>query len=174
MAPPVSATPMSGAPVTAVPYPGAPMPAAAPAAWYPQAVPAAPQPEPKRRGRAGVILLSISTVLLLITTLAATGLLLWKFDEADKLTKQTHQQTAAIDAKSKELDTLRKDADDALREKGEQTSRADDAEKRADTVAKCLNAIYDMYDALDEGNESKITKQGKVVDKACKAADKYL
>jgi hypothetical protein len=164
---------MSAAPVTAAPYPGAQMAAPAPAAWYPQAVPAAPQPEPRRR-RTGVILLSISTVLLLITSLGGAGLFYWKFNEADKLTKQTQQQTAAIDAKGKELETLRKDADDALREKGEQTSRAEEAEKRGDALAKCLNGIYDVSEALADGDTAKAQKLNKTATKYCKAANKYL
>jgi hypothetical protein len=166
----VSAAPFGAAPVSAVPVSAPP-----PAAWYPQTMPAAPVAPPPRRGRTGVILLTISTVLLLITTLAGAGLFLWKFNEADKLTKQTTQQSALIESKNKELETLRKDADDALREKGEQTSRADEADKRGDALAKCVKSIYDFWDLIDDNaSESKIQKAGKAIDKACDAANKYL
>jgi len=179
-APAYSAAAPAAAPVYAPAAAAVPQPPAAalpPTAWYPQSAPPAPQsapPAPPRRGRTGIILLSISTALLLITTLAGAGLFLWKFNEADKLTTQSNQQSATIESKTKELETLRKDADDALREKGEQTSRAEDAEKRGDVLAKCLSGIYDVSDALREGNISKAEKLNKAANKACKAANKYL
>jgi hypothetical protein len=164
---------------TAFPAPPAPAVFPAPPAPAVFSAPPAPAmfsapPAPPKRRRAAVIVLSISTVLLLITTLAAAGLFAWQYSEAERLGTQARQQSALIADKNKELETVRKDADTALREKGEQTERADEAEERGNALAKCINLIIDAGEAAADQDIAKLEKLEKSLAKACDKAENYL
>jgi hypothetical protein len=130
----------------------------------------------KKRGRAGIIVLSILTALLLGASGVMTTLFLLKNRDADKLSAQLNERDTTITTQTGKISTLETDLGVARRDLSDSRDEVTRLGEHNKAIAGCINSIYDMWDAMDRSGETSnaAVKAADAAEKACNAADKYL
>jgi hypothetical protein len=138
------------------------------------AIPAPPQP---KRGRVGVIILSILTTLFLLAAGMLGTLFVLKNKEADKLNGQVTQLTSDVSAAKSKADALQKDLDNTKRDLTDAKGQTDEVTAQKKAVADCINALYAYFDGLTAANgvrTAAVKTLATDFEAKCKEADKYL
>jgi hypothetical protein len=157
MQPPFSAPPVSA------PYGYIPMASAIPA-------------PPQKRGRVGIVILSVLTTLLLLGAGVMTTLFLQQKGEVDKANTQITTLNGTVTSQQDKISTMEKDLDNTKRDLTDAKADAEEMATQKKAVADCVNAIYAFWREIDKSgpNSSATDKKGKALDTACHNADKYL
>jgi hypothetical protein len=160
---PSMAQPYSAPPVSA-PYGYMPVPSAIPA-------------PPPRRGRVGVVILSILTTLLLLATGVMTTLYIQQKQTADKSATQVEQLTKQVGDQTTKIDSMQRDIDSAQRDLTDAKAASDEALSQKKVLVDCLNALYAFLKAANDAQgKQTATVKAKEADfeAKCTPADKYL
>jgi outer membrane murein-binding lipoprotein Lpp len=139
-------------------------------------VPSAIPAPPARRGRTGIVILSILTAVLLLGAGVMTTLFLAQKSEVDKANTQINTLNSTVSTQNDKLSTLQKNLDTTQRDLTDAKADADEMANQKKVIADCVNAIYAFWREIDKSgaNSSATEKKGKALDTACHAADKYL
>jgi hypothetical protein len=177
--------PVSGYPVPVSGYPvppgGYPVPASAvpasPAAAYPTAYPAtAPYPPvaPVRKGRAGLVVVSILAALFLVAAAGTGYLYLSKSKDYDRQAAQLRDKENTISNQAGQITTLTSNLADA----NEKATRDESQLTTLNTGTKALSTCITDYDDLltklaHRASSASVDKAINKVDKDCAVADRY-
>jgi hypothetical protein len=168
--------PSSGQPYPAQQYPGQPssgQPYSGPptSVTNPYGVPVPTGPaQPRKRGRAGTIILSILTALFLVAAGVLGTLFVIKNNEARKLDAQVTRLNGEVTTSKNKIDALQKDLTDAK-------SQVDEVTDQKKVIVECVNAIKTLFVEAQKANGTStkaVQDANAAVEKKCKEADKYL
>ena len=186
--PPVSAPPVSAIPPSPGPY-GAPPPIPSPPTYDPIAtqqfsappsvVPYGylPPPPAPRRGRVGLVLLSISTALAVAVAAVLGTLFVLKVQDANRLSSEVTSLNSDNNTQRQKIEALQKDLDAAKRDLTDSDDQVKEITSQKKALADCLNAFYDATAALDAANGQRTAEVNAKIaayDKLCDIADRYL
>jgi hypothetical protein len=161
----------------AAPYPGYAQQFSAPpvSAPYGYAMPTA-VPEPKR-GRAGIIIVSVLAALFLVTTGIFTTLFITRTSQANDLSGKVTQLSADNGALTTKSNNLQRDLDSTKKDLEDSTAKNDETTRQRTVLADCLNAIIDENKAIQasKGVEtSDVKAKEAVTNQKCDAASRLL
>jgi uncharacterized membrane protein len=168
---PYPAQPSSGQPYPAQPYSAQPYsgpPVSETYAYGAQVSTGAARPE--KRGRAGIVILSILTALFLVAAGVLGTLLVIKTNEARRLDAQVTRLNGEVTSSKNKIDTLQKDLTDA---KGQ----VDEITNQKKVIVECVNAIQTLIVEAQKANGATtkaVQDANAAVQKECKEADKFL
>jgi hypothetical protein len=130
-----------------------------------------------RRGRNGMVIVSVLAALFLVTTGIFTTLFITRTSQANAMADQVTQLnddknslTAKSNQLQRDLDSAKKDLDDAK-------TKNDETARQRTVLADCLNAIIDENKAIQasKGVETADVKAKETVtDQKCDAASRLL
>jgi hypothetical protein len=142
----------------------------------PMMMSAIPAPPPAKRGRVGMIVLSILTTLFLVASGILGTLFVLKNKEADKLTSQVTQLTGDASSAKAKSETLQKDLDNTKRDLTDSKAQLDEVTAQKKAIADCLNGISAYGQEVAKAGSNTPAAKAKLADlnKKCNEADKYL
>lgn len=144
---------------------------------YPMPVSAYPAAPPPRKGRAGIVVLSITTAVFVLAAGVLGALYFIAAQEGKRLaaevttlTGDNESQRRALDTAERNLENLQDDLTDIEEQLADMTTQ-----KQA--LGDCLNALNDYWEELflTNGRETaEVREKGEVVDDKCEVANRYL
>jgi outer membrane murein-binding lipoprotein Lpp len=151
-------------------------PVSAPYAYAMQAGLMGVPPQPKK-GRAGIIVLSILTAVFLVSTGVLGTLFIMRTSDANDLSAQVTKLDADNKANAAKANALQKDVDSAKRDLTDAKTQADEMSRQRGVLADCLNAIIDenaAFAAAGRVETAEVKAKEAVTNTKCNLATKLL
>ena len=112
---------------------------------------------PGKPSKTGLIVLSVLTALFVLAAGVMTTLFLQQRGEAQKANSQVVTLGGQLNQTKAKAEQLQRDLDNAKRDVTDAKAATDEVTTQKKTLADCLNAIYDYWDALDKAADRETT-----------------